>query len=529
MKKKTKRVDVRSLHEGQSAARWQKFCDTGSPISLAMLLGFVIIASLILSFQPQFFSSDEFDRTQATHQLASTFLVLLVLSFVMGAYVYVYEPRVVKDHLNGLSLLSMMLLMFVVVRMILQLEKTNYLVITPIMITLLVTIIAYTRRLALGISCIFALMSVYALRDNYITQNEGLSILMAIGVGMGIAAMLLGDIRSRRKIVKISALAGVVVFVMIWIIGYSQQHMLFQIFVNSLLGATMAIFAGLVIEGMLPWVEKAFGTATNMTLLDYTEANKPLLKRLAVEAPGTFNHSWQVGMMAEAAAEAIGANGLLCRVGSYYHDIGKLNKPRFFVENQGESFNQHEGLSATMSKMIIIGHVKDGIELAKEYRLPKALRQFIETHHGTTLVEFFYHKASQAESENGSSRSLDETDFRYPGPKPQNRETGIVMLCDSVEGAARALADPTPTRIEHVVNSILMKRLLDGQFNECDLTMRELHLIEASLVKTLCGMYHGRIAYPTKTDKPKSNGHHKQDKKDNNDASEPVTHGSSEN
>ena len=180
-------------------------------------------------------------------------------------------------------------------------------------------------------------------------------------------------------------------------------------------------------------------------------------------------------------------------MGSYYHDIGKTNKPQFFVENQGEAFSLHKGLTPTMSKMIIIGHVKDGLELAREYKIPKVLHQFIETHHGTTLVEYFYKVAARNGSENG--RSLEDSDFRYPGPKPQTKETAIVMIGDGVESATRALPDPTPSRIETLVNNIIMKRLLDGQFDECDLTMRELRLIEARMIKTLCGMYHGRISY----------------------------------
>ncbi|MBN2064710.1 MAG: HDIG domain-containing protein, partial [Sedimentisphaerales bacterium] len=217
-------------------------------------------------------------------------------------------------------------------------------------------------------------------------------------------------------------------------------------------------------------------------------------KRLAVEAPGTFNHSWQIGMLSEAAAEAIGANGLLCRVGCYYHDVGKLNKPRYFIENQQDSFNQHKELSPTMSRMIIVGHVKDGMELLEQYRIPRILRQFCETHHGTTLVQYFYHAATQKSSETGEV--VEESDFRYPGPKPRTKEAAIVMLADVVEGATRAMKDPTPSRIETLVHNMAMSRLQDGQLSDCDLTIRELSRIEHSLVKSLCAMYHGRISYP---------------------------------
>lgn len=494
-KKKNKRVDSRSAMDGLSNARWYLFCQSGSPTSLVLLFLFSVMAGLILAFDQKMFGGEEAVRLVALSKFFSMLLLMFVLSMALGLYVFSYEPVVVKDHRRGAVLLILMLLMLGGIRLIAEQGWSCYFILSPVMALAIMMTIAYSQRFALGVGAILILMAIVALRDNLAGVHEGVALLLTTGSGMGITVLGLNEIRSRTKLIRVSGFTAIGVFAIVWCLGYWQQLDGRVIFHNSIISVVSAIAIGFVMEGLLSWIEKLFGTATNMTLLDYTEANKPLLRRLAVEAPGTFNHSWQIGMMAEAAADAIGANGLLCRVGSYYHDIGKLNKPRFFVENQGDAFNQHKGLSPTMSKMIIIGHVKDGLEMAQEYKLPRILQQFIESHHGTTLVEFFYYQASKAEEEKG--RSLDESDFRYPGPKPQNRETGIVMLCDAVEGATRALNEPTPMRIENVVNTLLMKRLLDGQFNECDLTMRELRLIEASLVKTLCGMYHGRIAYPT--------------------------------
>ena len=202
--------------------------------------------------------------------------------------------------------------------------------------------------------------------------------------------------------------------------------------------------------------------------------------------------------MAEAAGNAIGANGLLCRVGSYYHDVGKLSKPQYFIENQRAGGpNRHEKLSPAMSLLIIVGHVKDGIELAREYGLPLAIQQFISQHHGTTLVEYFYHAAKRKQEGRGEdSVEVSETEFRYPGPKPMNRETAIVMICDGCESIVRAMDEPTAGRVEVAVHSLIMKRLLDGQFGECDLTLRDLSVIEETLVRTLAGIHHGRVAYP---------------------------------
>jgi putative nucleotidyltransferase with HDIG domain len=236
-----------------------------------------------------------------------------------------------------------------------------------------------------------------------------------------------------------------------------------------------------------------------MTLLDYSDANQPLLRRLAMEAPGTFSHSLLIGSLAEAASEAIGANGLLARVGAYYHDIGKVNKPGYFIENQLGLGSRHEQLSPMMSQLVIVGHVKDGIEMAKEYRLPKVLWQFIETHHGTTLVEYFYNEAKKMQEEKGA---VSESEFRYAGPTPQTKETAIVMLCDAVEGAVRSLAEVTPMKIEVVVHNMAMRRLQDGQFDRCDMTFRELSMIEESISKSLTAQYHGRIAYPKAPDAP---------------------------
>jgi putative nucleotidyltransferase with HDIG domain len=257
-----------------------------------------------------------------------------------------------------------------------------------------------------------------------------------------------------------------------------------------------------------------------MTLLDYSDANQRLLKRLHMEAPGTFSHSLLIGSIAEAAAEAIERNGLLCRVGAYYHDVGKINKAGYFVENELGSASRHKELSPTMSHLIIIGHVKDGIEMAKEYNLPGVLRQFIETHHGTTLVEHFYNEAKKLKTKNSKGKTAttpSETEFRYPGPKPRTKEAAIVMLADTVEGAVRSLPEVTPTKIEAVVHNMAMKRLQDGQFDECDLSLRELSQIEASISKTLTAHYHSRIAYPQSPDEPpKTKSKAEQTKQKNN-------------
>jgi putative nucleotidyltransferase with HDIG domain len=263
------------------------------------------------------------------------------------------------------------------------------------------------------------------------------------------------------------------------------------------------------VQGALPFIERTFRVATALTLLEYRDANRPLLQRLAHEAPGTYNHSLVLGTMAESACKAIGADGLLAHVGALYHDIGKIQKAEYFAENQEASINRHDRLAPTMSLLIILGHVKDGLEMAREYGLPRVLYPFIAEHHGTTVVRYFHHVASEKQPQIASGkhdRAVAEAEFRYPGPKPQSKETAVLMLCDGVEGAVRALPDPTAGRIEAIVNQVLQARLKDGQFDECDITLRELHRVEESVVKSLCTFYHGRVAYPKESKETSRSG-----------------------
>jgi putative nucleotidyltransferase with HDIG domain len=273
----------------------------------------------------------------------------------------------------------------------------------------------------------------------------------------------------------------------------------FQFIRTNCLYVGIAGFAsGFIVLGILPFIEKAFRITTGMTLLELADASQPLLRRLALEAPGTYNHSYSVATLAEAAAESIKANSLLCRVASYYHDVGKIHKPDYFVENQMGGENRHLNLSPSLSLRIIQSHVKDGVELAKEYHLPTSILPIIEQHHGTTVVEYFYSKAvRQSDQQPDATPPPSDVEFRYDGPKPRSKEAAIVMLCDVVESACRSLAEPTASRLEAKVRELAQLRIDDGQFQQCDLTLRELEQIEAAVVKTLLGIYHGRVAYPS--------------------------------
>lgn len=271
-----------------------------------------------------------------------------------------------------------------------------------------------------------------------------------------------------------------------------------QVLERSLLAAGGAMAAGFLMLGVLPSIERLFGIATGLTLSELRDPRQPLLRMLQQRAPGTYSHSLQIATIAEAAAEAIGADGLLVYVAALYHDIGKVKKPDYFVENRSEGPSRHEKLNPKLSLLVIVGHVKDGIALAREHGLPRVLDHFIESHHGTTLVEHFYRAAqSRAEALGEEEPPVEEFEFRYPGPRPRTPEAAILMLADAAESASRAIGEPTPSRIESLVRLLARRRLEDGQFDECSLTFRQLRAIEDSIIKSLLSIRHSRISYPS--------------------------------
>jgi len=249
--------------------------------------------------------------------------------------------------------------------------------------------------------------------------------------------------------------------------------------------------AGIVAAGLAPLLEIAFGYTTDITLLELANLDRPILRRLMIEAPGTYHHSMVIGSMVEAAASAIGANPILAKVCGYYHDIGKIKKPLYFVENQFDGINRHDKLAPSMSALILIAHVKNGVEIATENRLGRMIIDTIRQHHGTSLIRFFYEKAKKLKGDD----SVKIDDFRYPGPKPQTKEAGLVMLADVVEAASRTLENPTPSRIQGQVQNLINKIFADGQLDDCELTLKDLHNIAQSFNKILNGIYHHRIEY----------------------------------
>ncbi len=283
-------------------------------------------------------------------------------------------------------------------------------------------------------------------------------------------------------------------------IGLLKESHLNSILNNLLYLSVGAVLAPFITYGLSALFEIVFGITSDLTLLEMTDFNHPLLKRLSQEANGTFNHSVVVGNLAESCANAVGANPLLCRVGAYYHDIGKMVRPEYYIENQMGEDNKHDTLSPTLSATIIGSHVKDGLKLAREYRLPSLISDFIPMHHGTTRIEYFYQRA--LELADGDQSKVNESDFIYAGPTPDTKETGILMICEAVEAAVRSIKKPTLGSIEAMVDTIIEKRLKEGQLDNCPLTMRDLAKLKGDvrgkdgLLPVLRGIYHIRVEYP---------------------------------
>ncbi len=426
-------------------------------------------------------------------RLAVLFSMVIVLSILTGYYAVHNEPRLVAN-LGRLAVYLTVLVLTAGLARVLSFDPLRA-EIVPLLVTTMILAIAYNQELALLSAFVLSLLIALG-------STADLGHFMELISTAAAAVIPLHRVRSRSTLIKVGLIAALVNFLVVVGVGIAQSqsvgilrdtHLLWF----ALKSAAWSLAAGYFVAGSLPVVEQVFGVVTEIKLLEMSDPSHPLLQELVRRAPGTYNHSITVASLAETAAEAIGANGLLVRVGAYFHDIGKMLKPQYFIENvQAGTESRHMHLAPAMSTLIIIGHVKDGVDLAQQHNLPHQLIDFIEQHHGTTLVEYFYHEATRKAEQQLDPEETEESAFRYPGPKPQTREAGVLMIADAVESASRTLTDPTPKRLETLVHAISMKKLLDRQFDECSLRLSDIRLIEQSLVKSLIGVYHGRIRYP---------------------------------
>lgn len=475
--------------------------DGGRPIRLPQLR--------LLAHEHEEFVSHRTVSQRVAHSLAS-FGMYLAIYILCGIYVQFRQPQILRSLRKFVTLLAAVVVAITLAWIAAHDQWRGELI--PVVLFGMILAIAYPLELALLFTLALTLVVTLVL-------GQALAQFVVLAASSASSVLLIGRIRSRTRLIYVGLMVGGVAVATALGVGtlvgmaYGAPNVLGTPlvdeppradgieFLRSLATGSgwyglCSVLAGVFMTGLLPFAEKLFDVQTDISLLELGDNRHPLLQELVRRAPGTYNHSINVASLGEAAAEAIGANGLLVRVGAYFHDIGKMLKPGYYVENQGQEGSRHESLLPAMSTLVIIAHVKDGANLARQHRLPRAIIDFIEQHHGTTLVEYFYRQATRQSEANPDGVEVDEATFRYPGPKPQTKETAVLMLADAVESASRTLVDPTPARIESLVRDISLKRLLDGQFAECNLTLEELRTIEDTLIKSLAAVYHGRVKYP---------------------------------
>jgi len=478
-----------------------RLADAGSPLSLAEV-------TLLRTEWDELIG--RMNWTDKLARVAAYAGMIAALYLLCGSYIFfVDDRRLLEDPWRLGKLLTLLVVAISLGYFAARDQWRGELI--PLVLASVIAAVVYGRELAL------LLMAASSLSLTLFLGGELTELVMMVAACTS-CTLLLNRIRSRTYLLYVGAFSAAVTVMTVIGVGIVSGQMLSAVVVGGetepayrgpqfdiVLAALLkdAFWAGCCIlvsatamTGLLPLVEKAFGVQTDLSLLELGDASHPLLRRLAQRAPGTYNHSINVASIAEAAAESIGANGLLVRVGAYFHDIGKMFKPEYFIENQSAGINQHDSLQPAMSTLVIIAHVKDGADLARNHHLPEPIIDFILQHHGTTLVEYFYREAAKRSEENPNGESVSDKDFRYPGPKPQTLEAAVMMLADTVESASRTLVDPTPARIKGLVDSIAQKKMADGQFDECGLTFRQLDRVRSSLVKSLTAIYHARVKYP---------------------------------
>jgi len=427
--------------------------------------------------------------------LAIMMFILLVTFHIIH---FGHAPNVTLDYNKNLLFMSLILVLFVFITEISVAFAKSFTQngMTPLSLSSMVLGIpvaagSMTICLFMGLRAAFPFALITSICAAILFENS-LVYFLYFFMNSAMGAYWLRYCRERNVFIKAGAKIGLLnIIIATAMRAYSAELFLSKLFLDWIFGYIGGLSAGIVTAGITPMMEITFAYTTDIKLLELANLDKPLLHRLMLEAPGTYHHSVIVGSMVEAAASEIGANPLLSKVCGYYHDIGKIKNPLYFIENQQRGLNRHNKLAPSMSSLIIISHVKHGVEMAKKYKLGKSISDTIQQHHGSSMIAFFYEKAKQQKGEN----AVKEDEFRYPGPKPQTREAGLVMLADVVEAASRALDNPTPARIQGLVQRLINKIFSDGQLDNCELTLKDLHSIAHKFNKILTGIHHHRIEY----------------------------------
>ena len=425
--------------------------------------------------------------------------ILLALSYV----ILLRRPGVFRESTRTLTFLSLSLLfMFLVVLLydIVAGELARgfpFFTAQVLLFALPISLGAILISICQGLEVAVAFSLIISILASIVVEGR-VEFFIYFFLGSLLAAYGVRNCRKRVVLIKTGVRVGLLNALIALSIQTLYGNLYSMISVLSLVAGFLGgVLSGVIATGFLPLIEMAFGFTTDIKLLELSSLDQPVLRDLMVNAPGTYHHSVVVSNMVEATAESIQANPLLAKVSAYYHDIGKITKPLYFVENQLRGENRHEKLAPSMSSLILISHVKDGVELAKQHRLGREIIDIIQQHHGTGLISYFYQKAKdQSERKAAKTVPIKEQDYRYPGPKPQTKEAGLVLLADAVEAASRTLGEPTPARIKGIVQKIINNLFSDGQLDECELTLKDLNQIAKSFTKTLSGIFHSRIDYP---------------------------------
>ena len=435
--------------------------------------------------------NEQLSYTDILERQLGRFIFTALMIFLIGIFLFKMRTSIYEDN-NKITLISSVILLecfFAYISMNIKAGfPIEYLIFIPIS-ALLLTII-FDSRVAFYSNVIICIL-ISAIRGgdyDILVPNFAAAIMVIYSVR---------DIKNRSQIFVSMFYILISYTLTIFAMGIERNDTFETMRNHFYVAAVNSVLSPILAYGLLIFYEKVFRVATDLVFLELTDFNNPLLREMSSKAPGTFHHSIIMGNLSEQAAKEIGANQILARVGCYYHDIGKIVSPDYFVENQLESKNKHEQLNPSLSAKMIIAHVKNGIKLAEKYRIPQEVINFIPMHHGTTLVSYFFEKAR---TEEGTIENIHDYIYRYPGPKPKSKETGIVMLADAVEASTRAIEDPTPAKLETQIEEIIRARFIDGELDDCDLTMRDLIKIKHSFLKTLVGIHHHRIKYPEKDD-----------------------------
>ncbi len=470
---------VQTVHKAQEIKKNELIVSRGQKLSRKHL-------TLLVALEKEVSLTNKVGNTVGMALLVALLIVIFIFSFRR------YDPKILQNYPNLLMLGTVAVSTIALAKAVTLSPFSSFLI--PIPMASMLTTVLLNPSAAMMMTLLLSLLAA-----TMVSQKFGL-ILVAVLSGLT-AVYATSRVHRRSDILKAGIWVGIAGTVGVIIISLISGLQIKVSIHEGIWGMANGVMSAIIVIGTLPAFESLFKITTNISLLELSNLNHPILRQLFIQAPGTYHHSLVVGNLAESACEAIGANALLARVGAYYHDIGKMEKAEYFTENQIDTLSKqrHEKLSPHMSSLIIVNHIKNGIELAQQFKFPKRIIDFIPEHQGTSLIYFFYQKALHHAKE---GEVVKEEDFRYPGPKPQSRETAVVLLADSVEAASRSLEDPTPARIRGLVRKMINNKFIDGQLDECNLALRDLNTIAETFIKVLTGVFHTRVPYPEREESP---------------------------